>query len=266
MKQKKFPKIGLALGSGGAKGLSHIGVIKELEKNNIPIFCIAGSSIGSLIGGAYATKRDIYGMEKEVLGTNWKKIFSLIDPVFNEGLIGGNKVKEFIEEYTQKKKFEELEVKFSVVATEFREGKAVIIDKGDVATAIRASISFPLLFEPVRVRGKVLSDGGLTIPVPVNVAKEMGAEIVIAVNLDGDYFNKEKNHRKINLYQAANTSLNILRHHLALSNVREADMVISPEIGDVKWSKFADGKDVVLSGEEAMRKKIRKLREIIKKI
>ena len=265
MKRKKFPKIGLALGSGGAKGLSHIGVIKELEKNNIPIFCIAGSSIGSLVGGVYATKRDIYEMEKEVLGTNWKKLFSLIDPVFKEGLIGGNKVKKFIERYTQKKNFDELEVKFSVVATELRKGRAVIINKGDVATAIRASISFPLLFEPVKIRGKVLSDGGLAIPVPVSVAKEMGAEIVIAVNLDGDYFNEEKNHRKVNLYQTANNSLNILRYHLALSNIREADLVVSPKIGDVKWSKFADGKDVVLSGEEAMKKKMRKLREIIKK-
>jgi NTE family protein len=256
-------KIGLALGSGGAKGLSHIGVIKVLEENNIPIDFIAGSSIGALVGGVYAAKKDIRELEDVVLNTDWKRLFSLIDPAFKGGLLGGDKVKNFIKKYIGKDDFKELLVPFSAVATNLQNGKPVIFNKGDVVDAIRASISFPLLFETVKVEEDILVDGGLSLPVPVSVVKDMGADVVIAVNLDGDYFNEEHQKKRMKLYDVANNSLNILRYHLATYNSEDADVVVLPKTGDVYWNKFVHGGNVIASGEKAMQEKMKDLKKII---
>ncbi len=263
MNKNKRPKIGLALGSGGAKGLSHIGVIKFLEEKNIPISYIAGSSIGALIGGVYAVKKDIEEIENEVLNNNWKKIFSLLDPIFKGGLIGGKKVEKLIEKYTNQKKFNETNIKLKIIATDIDTGNTVIIDRGDIATAIRASISFPLLFKPIKIDGKTLADGGLSMPVPVDVTKKMGADIVIAVNLDGSYFDKASDSKKTKHYNTANNSLNILKYHLANYNIENADIVVTPKTGSVSWGKFLDGKNTINAGEKAMTKKFNDLKKLI---
>jgi len=261
---KKRLKIGLALGSGGAKGLSHIGVIKVLEENNIPIDFIAGSSIGALVGGFYATTRDIKQIEKISLATNWRQVLSFIDLSLRQGLIGGRKIKKFIEDYIGKVHFQDLEIPFSAVATDLKTGKVVPLDKGEVALAIRASISFPLIFKPVKYRGKLLADGGLSLPVPVEVVRKMGADIVIAVNLDTNYFTDDhKISTNFGFYKIANNSINLLRYHLACSNIKEADLVISPKTGDIKWDKFLNSKNIILSGEQATRKILPQLNKLI---
>jgi len=263
MKNKKKPKIGLALGSGGAKGLSHIGVIKELEKNKIKIDYVAGSSIGALIGGVYAINRDVKEIEDVVLGTDWKKIISLVDITFKGGIIKGGKVRKFIEKYVGKSKFKDLKTPLCVIATDIESGKPVIIDKGYIIDAIMASIAFPLVFKPVEHKSKALSDGGLSIPVPAEVVRKMGAETVVAVNLDANYFEKEDKRLKKGLYEIANNSLNILRYHLSFHNSKEADIVICPKTGDISWDKFAKGEKVILAGENAMKKEMRELKKII---
>ncbi|HSA08675.1 MAG TPA: patatin-like phospholipase family protein [Candidatus Moranbacteria bacterium] len=264
MAKLKRPKIGLALGSGGPRGLAHIGVIKVLKENNIPIDFIAGSSIGAMVGGFYAATKDIGQVEKIALGTNWKMILALIDPSFRQGLLGGKKVNNFIEDHIDKMDFKDLKVPLSVVATNFKNGDAVVINKGDVASAIRASISLPLVFRPVEREGKLLVDGGLSLPVPVEVVRKMGADLVIAVNLDADYFadnNSENN--KFGFYKMAENSINLLRHHLAYRNVENADIVISPRVGNAHWGKFLDGKDIISAGEKATKIKLSQLKESI---
>lgn len=259
----KKNKLGLVLGSGGAKGLSHIGVIKVLEENNISVDFIAGSSIGALVGGVYASTRNINIIEEVVLNTDWKKIFSLIDPAFKGGLLGGDKVKNFIKKYIGKDNFEDLLIPLSVVATNLKDGMPVVYNKGDVVTAIRASISFPLLFRAVKIDEVVLADGGLSLPVPVSVVKEMGADVVLAVNLHGYFSDDERQKTKKKFYNTANNSLNILMYHLAKNNSKEADIIISPKTGGVNWDKFVKGKEVIASGEEAMREKINDLKKLI---
>jgi len=138
MKLSKRPKIGLVLGSGGPRGFAHIGVIKILEKNNIPIDFIAGSSIGAMIGGFYAATKDIKQVEKIALGADWKFILSLLDPSFRQGLIGGDKVKKFIENYIGGVTFKGLKIPLSVVATNLKNGDVVVINTGEVASAVRA--------------------------------------------------------------------------------------------------------------------------------
>lgn len=259
----KRPKIGLVLGSGGPKGLAHIGVIKVLEENNIPIDFIAGSSIGAMVGGFYASMKDIKQIEKIAVDASWRLILSLIDPSFRQGLVGGEKLKKFIESCIGKVRFQDLKIPLSVIATDLKTGEAVSINKGEVASAIRASISFPLVFKPVKQDDRLLADGGLSLPVPVEIAKKMGAELVIAVNLDAGYFANNHNNGNFGFYKIANNSINLLRHHLASWNVKNADIVINPRLGDIHWNKFLDGKDIILAGEEATRDTLPQLKELI---
>jgi len=264
MSKLKYPKIGLALGSGGPRGLAHIGVIKVLVENDIPIDFIAGSSIGAMIGGIYAATKDITRMEKIALDTDWKLIFSLLDPSFRQGLLGGGKVKNFIESHVGNMHFKDLKIPLSVVATNIRNGDAVIINEGDVVSAIRASISLPLVFKPVEREGKLLADGGLSLPVPVEVVREMGAELIIAVNLDADYFtNDDSENLTFGFYKMSTISMNVLFHRLAHWNVKDADLVIKPRVGKAHWGKFLNGKDIILAGEEATKMLLPQLKELM---
>jgi len=261
MAESKRPKIGLALGSGGSRGLAHIGVIKALEENNIPIDFIAGSSIGAMAGGFYAAGLSIKKMEEISLETNWRRMFSLVDPHLKQGLISGEKVKTFIEGYVDGKKIEDCKIPFVAVATDLKTGEIVILNKGEMAQAIRASISIPLVFKPVEIDGKTLADGGLSAPVPVEIVRGMGADIIIAINLDKHYHDEEW---KPGWYDIANDSLNILRHHLALSNVASADMVINIDVGKNNyWYQFINGQDKILTGEKATKEILPRLQEII---
>jgi NTE family protein len=261
LKSKKL-KIGLALGSGGAKGLAHIGVIKTLEENNISIDFIAGSSIGALIGGFYAATKNIEQIEEIALEVNWRQIPSLIDPSLRQGLLSGEKVKNFIESHIDKIHFKDLKIPFSAIATDLRTGQTVLLTEGEVASAVRASVSFPLIFKPVKQGGKLLADGGLSLPVPVKVVKKMGAELTIAVNLEADYFANGQN-SNFGFYKIANNSINLLRYHLSDWNSKNADIVISPKTGSVKWNKFLNGKEVILAGEKATKILLPQLKELI---
>ncbi len=264
MTDSKRPTIGLALGSGGAKGLAHIGVIKKLEENNIPIDMIAGSSIGALIGGVYAKNRDIRRLEKKAMDADWRFILSLIDPSMREGFLGGEKVKKFIESYIGKVSFDNLKIPLSVIATDIENGEMVSLDSGEVSSAIRASVSIPLVFRPITLNGRVLADGGMSMPVPVPVVKEMGADIIIAVNLDGDCFAcKGSGKSRFNLAKIARYSVDIMRYHLASLNIKGADIVISPKTGNIELLEFLEGKKAIKAGEEATALILPRLKELL---
>ena len=260
MTKLKRPKIGLALGSGSAKGLAHIGVIKILEENNIPIDFIVGSSMGAMVGGFYAATKDIKKVENIALTTSWHQILSLIDPSFSQGLVSGEKVKSFIEGYVHRKRIEDCKVPFAAVATNLKTGEIAILNKGKMTSAIRASISIPLVFKPVKIGNKMLVDGGLSVPVPTEIVRNMGADIVIAVNLDKHYYDEE---RKPGWYDIANDSLNILRHHLSRLNTKEADITIDIDLRGEYWYKFVNAKKKILVGEKAMKGKLPQLKKLI---
>lgn len=258
----KKPKIGLALSGGGARGLAHIGVIEILEKNNIPIDFIAGSSAGAVIGAFYAYLKDIKKVKKVALATDWRKALSLIDPSMHQGILSGDKVKKFLEDFLGKASFEDLKIPLSVVATDLKTGKPEIIKKGNVVDSLRASISLPIIFRPVKFKGKFLTDGGLSVPVPVDIVKEMGADFVIAVNLDADGIINGKN-GDFGFYKIANISINILRYHLANSNVKNADFVISPKVGKFGISQFLDAEKIIKEGAKETKKDIKKLKNLL---
>lgn len=265
----KRPKIGLALGSGGAKGLAHIGVIKVLEKNNIPIDFIAGSSIGSLIGAHYAVHKDTKKLEEIVLNFNRSKGFQLFDPTWKGGLIKGKKAERFIEEILEGATFDKLQIPYAAVATDMNTAGTVTFRHGNIIKAIRTSISVPAFFQPVLYQNRLLADGGLSNPVPVDVARAMGAEVVIAVNLDNVYMEKMLESlpplSKIPLH-----SINILRHNLAKHSASKADIVIAPkdvlQVGLVGLNYLfsAEKAEIIIhAGEKAANEQLASLQKLL---
>lgn len=177
-------KVGLALGSGGARGWAHIGVIRALERAGIPIDYIAGASIGAFVGAIYAAG-ELDELEEFVRDLNWKMILSLFDVVFPTcGLLDGNKIYDLLTEHLQELCIEDAGIPFCCVATNLITGKEVLLRSGKMADAVRASISIPGIFTPFAHEGLYLGDGGIVNPVPVQVVRDMGADIVIAVNLN----------------------------------------------------------------------------------
>lgn len=261
----KQPTIGLALGSGGAKGLAHIGVIKVLKEHHIPIHIVTGSSIGALVGGLYAATKDIDAIEKLALETNWRQLLSLVDPSLRHGLIGGRKITNFIAQHLGPIEIKDVQIPFAAVATNLVTGEPVILNKGNLASAIRASISIPLVFRPIRYGAQLLTDGGLSQPIPAKLARDMGADIVIAVNLDADYFSETAG-KSVGFRYVANTIIRMLRFHLAKENIQHADIVVVPKVGKVGWNKFFTSektRHVIKAGEDAMRAEMPALEEIL---
>ena len=178
--------IGLALGSGAARGLAHIGVLKALKDKGIPINLISGSSMGALVGACFAREGDISELEELALRTDWMQLIKLADPnlaFMLKGFIHGHKVKELLKTIIGDVRFEDLRIPLAVVATDINTGDEVVIKEGSVIEAVRASISVPAIFAPVRLLGRFLIDGGIVNPVPVGVVREMGASFVIACNV-----------------------------------------------------------------------------------
>jgi len=189
-KSKRFwksrPTIGLALGSGSARGLAHIGVIRAIEEAGINVDVVAGTSIGALIGAVYASGH-LDTLEQDFRRIDWRRIGTLLDPVFpKSGLIDGRKIAGFVRAHVPLNAIEQLPVPFCAVATDLTNGEEVMIRHGDLIDAVRASISVPGIFSPVRHDGRILVDGGLADPVPVSAARALGADIVIAVDLNHD--------------------------------------------------------------------------------
>jgi NTE family protein len=173
------------LGSGGARGWAHIGVVDALEEAGISVQCVAGTSMGALVGGAFASGR-IRPLKEVALRLDWKQaIYYFLEVTFpRSGLIDGVKIAAFVRQHVGKTKVQSLSMPFATVATNILTGQEVVIDDGDLIEAIRASISIPGIFTPVTRDGAILVDGGLVDPVPVGVARRLGADMVIAVDLN----------------------------------------------------------------------------------
>ncbi|WP_286738096.1 patatin-like phospholipase family protein [Thiomonas sp. SCN 64-16] len=178
------PRLGLALGGGAARGMAHLGVLRALADAGVRIDFIAGCSIGALVGAIAAAGRTD-GLEATFKTFDWRKTLSFFDVVFpRSGLIDGAKVTELVREHLPATQIEALSIPFAAIATDLHSGAEVVLRSGDVIEAVRASIAVPGVFTPVRVHGRVLVDGGLSNPVPVSVVRAMGADQVIAVDLN----------------------------------------------------------------------------------
>lgn len=202
MKSRK--SVGLVLGSGASRGWAHIGVIRALEEANITIDYIAGSSVGAYVGAIYSSG-SLGSLEQFLLQMDGKKIFSYFDVVFpKSGLLNGSKrVHELFSMHTDAKNFSDLYIPVMMVATDLERGKKVILQSGNIFEALRATMSYPGLFAPVRLGGRWLVDGGLVDPVPVGLARAMGARVVIAVDLNSRIVSRSKEDDAVKIKEEA---------------------------------------------------------------
>lgn len=182
MSARARKRLGLALGSGAARGLAHIGVLKVLQAEGIRIDCIAGTSIGAFIGALFAAGVPIGQIEEVARNVDWRRLAGLVDPIIpTSGIIDGKKVSRFMAELLPVQTFEELDIPLAVTATDVETGEGLIIREGRLLEALRAAVAFPGIFTPMLFGDRFLVDGGLCNPVPADVATSLGADIVIGV-------------------------------------------------------------------------------------
>lgn len=260
-------KVGLALGSGGAKGVAHVGVLQALQKHNIPIDYISGASIGAYIGGLYAYYGDIHPIQRIAKNHSWQDFIRNFDiRLHRKGVFKGDRYLRFLKRWFAEDDVADTKIPLSIIATDIITGQKVVIKKGKIAEAVRSSISVPVLFQPWRWEDKYeLLDGGLSAPVPVEDVRAMGADVVIAVNLDHVYFDPDnpKNAKpKFNYFELLNRTLNLFRYHLAAENCRTADVVLQPKV-DGYWQKFVDSEDFIKEGERVVEEKIEEIKRVI---
>lgn len=253
------PKIGIALGAGGSRGFAHIGVIQELEAANIPIDAISGSSMGSLIGAFYVC--GIPPKYIEELAIQLKKRHWLDFTVPKMGFVAGDRLQYMLRFVTRDITFEEAQIPFSVVATDVEKGERVIFKSGPIYQAVRASISIPGVFVPVRIAGKLCVDGGVMDRVPINPCREMGTDIVIGV--DVGLFEK---HIKVrDIMGVFFQTFEIMERELMKYQIPQADLIIRPNVGHIPSLSFTNIDECIGQGRIAAKEALPTLREIIKK-
>jgi len=269
-------KVGLALGSGAARGLAHVGVLEVLQKENIPVDMIAGTSAGAAVGALYARGIDISQIKSLALDLSRKKLFPLVDPSLPKtGLIKGRKIKNLITQSIGGNiQFSDLKIPFACVATDIETGEEIVIDRGSVPEAIRASISIPGIFTPVEKDERYLVDGGLVNPVPVNILKRMGANLVIAVNVtpgvtgrtQQENKDRAEDSREPNIIKVLMQSIHIATYSLVRASLEDADIVIEPEIAHLGSAEFHHAEEFIrlgkLAAQEAMPEIKRKLKSL----
>lgn len=264
-------KVGLALGSGGVRGFAHVGVIKTLLKHNIPIDYIAGSSIGGFVACHYALFKDIEKLEEISFNHKKKKFYSLLDPAWSGGLVSGKKLKKLIEEWLDHKAFEDSQIPVKIVATNIIKGSVEIFDKGDLVPALMASMAIPTIFKPMEIDDKYYIDGGISNPVPDDLVKKMGADIVISVNLDDCNNATSFEETDLSVIGVTKRSLDLLRNYLAKNSVNDSDIVIEPATNLKGWSGWKDyfskdgGVKIVEAGETAAEKVIPEIKKLLDK-
>jgi NTE family protein len=267
-------KIGLALGSGSARGLAHIGVLKVLKAEGIPIDMIAGTSMGAVVGGLYALRRDITRIERLADEISWRRLLSLVDLTFHRtGLIRGQRVVAWAKSAIGDVQFRDLEIPFSCVATDIMTGREVVINEGSVMEAVRASSSIPGLFSLAKWRGQYLVDGGLVNPVPINTVKNMGAEFIIAVNVLPDTSLGDKTYWKTrrgktgfkepNMIEVLMQSMYIGARPLVQSALTGADIVIEPQVASIGPGDFRRARECILQGELAAVDCVQQLKRVL---
>lgn len=279
------PRVGLVLSGGGARGLSHVGVLKVLEEARIPVDLIVGTSMGAIVGGLYASGMDATELEREVLAIDWGNVFERREPRqllsqrrkdedfelspllqlgFRDGefrlptgAVSTRELEMLLRRYTlptrHLQNFDALPTPFRAVATDMETGQAVVMDQGDLAAALRASMSVPGVFSPLEVEGRILGDGGLVDNLPVKVARDMGAEIVIAVNIGTPLAGRET---LGSLLGITTQMVNILTEQNVQASVAlltPQDLLLQPSLGSLTSADFARAAELVRIGEDYAR-------------
>jgi NTE family protein len=238
-------RIALVLGGGAARGFAHVGVIKALESHSIKPDILAGTSAGSLVAALYAAGYDGFGLQrlsfdmKESMVSDWA--------LPNRGIFRGEALQEFVSKAVDGRPIEKLDRKLAIVATDLGSGRAIVFERGDTGMAVRASSSVPGVFQPIRISGREYVDGGLVSPVPVKVARGLGADIVIAV----DIANRPAERPVSDTIDLLLRTFMIMGNTIADAELADADVVIRPDVSQVSTTDFQSRHLAILEGERA---------------
>lgn len=259
--QSDRPLVALALGSGGDRGFAHIGVIKALEANGIKVDMVLGTSAGSVVGALYAGGYDGAGLEKLALEMDREKLKDI--DISRRGYVRGEQVQDFINRSLNNRSIEQLDKPFVAVATELGTGRAVAFNHGNTGKAVRASSSIPGVFYPVTIGAQEYVDGDLKKPVPVTLAREMGADFIIAVDIS-----QQPGDHKVfaDILDILNQSLRIMRQSILARELEKAQVVIRPEIGVTPEIDANSKMHLIKLGEDATLAAMPMIREWLDKI
>ena len=238
-------KIGLALGGGAAKGFAHIGVIKMLEASGIHPDVVAGTSAGSVVGALYASGMDAFQLQETAFGLDETKIRDV--RLFSGGLVQGRALQDYVNQLLHHQSIEQLKIPFAAIATQLETGQRTVFVRGNTGQAVRASSSIPGVFEPVAINGKHYVDGGVVSPIPVDAARQLGADFVIAVDIS----TKPNGSNPQGMMNIVGQTIAIMGQQLGTQETARADVVIRPNISAIGPTDFEQKNQAILEGERA---------------
>lgn len=248
------PKVGVALGGGFARGIAHIGVLRVLEENEIPIDFIAGTSVGALIAATYASGTPLKTMEIHGSETTFGDFGRWT--LSRMGMASNERLEHFLHKFTAVNDFSELKKPLTIVATDIVSGESIYFNKGEIGPALRASCAYPGLFLPIEHRGHILVDGFLTEAVPSPAARKMGAEVVIGVHLEPGLLDT----RPRNTIEVISRSFSIIQIAATQPWRAATDVLIEPNVHHVLWDEFSRTPELVAAGEAATRQVLPQIR------
>lgn len=256
---KKLPRLGLALGGGAARGFAHIGVIQVIEEAGIHVDLVAGTSAGSLVAALYAsgqngqTLQHVAQSMDEAAFSDWRW------PIFKPGVLRGEALARFVTAQVRGRQIQELPIPLGIVATDLRTGVGVLFQRGDIATAVRASSAVPAVFQPVSIDGRDYVDGGLVAPVPVSQVQKMGAELVIAVDISNDPESQDTQ----DTLQVLLQTFTIMSKSINTYELRSADLVVRPVQKGLASASFSSRLAAIQAGRQAMTAQMPRLRQLM---
>lgn len=256
---KRAPRIGLALGGGAARGFAHVGVIQVLEEAGIRPALVTGTSAGSLVAAFYASGKTGAQLQRIAETMDEATFADWTLPLFSRGLLRGEALARYVSNQVNGRLIEDMPMPLGIVATDLGTGQGVLFQRGDTATAVRASSAVPAVFQPVRIAGREYVDGGLVSPVPVRYARQMGAELVVAVDISSA---PESNGAGDTL-QVLLQTFTIMGRSINALELREADVVVRPALNGVASADFSARRRSIEAGRAAMRQLLPRLREAI---
>jgi NTE family protein len=254
--QLRVPTIGVALGGGFARGMAHIGVLKVLEQEGIPIRIIAGTSVGALIGACYCSGLSIEELEKVAHSVRFTTFARWT--VSRYGFASNDRMMQFLNRTLKVKTFEELQIPLGITATDFNSGEGVVFHSGSMVDPIRASCAYPGMFLPVNIRGRWLVDGMLSHPVPTSPLHEMGADRIIAVHLRGQW---TKDGAPRHLFDVIGQSFAIAQDQMSHLWRGAADVIVEPNVAGFAYDDFKRAGELITAGEIATKKVLPEIRK-----
>ena len=253
-------KIGIALGGGAAKGFAHIGVIKMLEANGFAPAVVAGTSAGSVVGALYASGMNAFELQEKAVALDEAKIRDL--QLSSGGLVQGQKLEDYVNEQVRRKPLEQLAKPFVAVATRLEDGERTVFARGNTGQAVRASSSVPGLFQPVTIGKYHFVDGGVVSPVPVDAARQLGADLVVAVDIS----NKARGHSPGDMLGTLGQSIAIMGQKLGQAELARADVIIRPRVLDIGSADFSQRANAIVEGEKAALAAMPQIREQVARL